>query len=164
MTILKRYVLRLFISIKFITANVVDRNNRWIVVTASTVEHSIKDSLECGRSCNAKVAAVVGEVLAMRLRVEGLEQRQGRGIHVDLNKEIEKKGFKNRTKIWTIVISLRNNGVKLLLDDNDEGTSRSSFVIETFVFLQRKKWIEEHVFRILNLICRKNVNRGGWLI
>ena len=101
----------------------------------------------------------------MQLRVEGLEQGQGRGIHVDLNKEIEKKGFKNRTKIWTIVISLRNNGVKLLLDDDDdEGTSRPSFVIETFVFLQRKKWIEEHVFRILNLICRKNVNRGGWLI
>ena len=164
MTVLKRYVLRLFISIKYITANVVDRNNGRIVVTASTVEHSIKDSLECGRSCNAKAAAVVGEVLAMQLRVEGLEQGQGRGIHVDLNKEIEKKGFKNCTKIWTIVNSLRNNGVKLLLDDNDEGTSRSSFVIETFVFLQRKKWIEEHVFRILNLICRKNVNRGGWLI
>ena len=100
----------------------------------------------------------------MQLRVEGLEQGQGRGIHVDLNKEIEKKGFKNCTKIWTIVNSLRNNGVKLLLDDNDEGTSRSSFVIETFVFLQRKKWIEEHVFRILNLICNKNVNRGSWLI
>ena len=99
MTVLKRYVLRLFISIKYITANVVDRNNGRIVVTASTVEHSIKDSLECGRSCNAKAAAVVGEVLAMRLRVEGLEQGQGRGIHVDLNKEIEKKGFKNRTKI-----------------------------------------------------------------
>ena len=77
---------------------------------------------------------------------------------------LEKKGFRNRTKIWAIINSLRNNGVKLLLDDNDEGTSRSSFVIETFVFLQRKKWIEEHVFRILNLICRKNVNRGGWLI
>ncbi|KAK7821792.1 hypothetical protein CFP56_037285 [Quercus suber] len=98
---------------KCITANVVDRNNGRIVVTASTVEHSIKDSLECGRSCNAKAAAVIGEVLAMRLRVEGLEQGQGRGIHVDLNKEIEKKGFKNRTKIWPIVNSLRNNGVNL---------------------------------------------------
>nr|POE98631.1 plant-specific tfiib-related protein ptf2 [Quercus suber] len=89
------------------------KNNGRIVVTASTVEHSIKDSLECGRSCNAKAAAVIGEVLAMRLRVEGLEQGQGRGIHVDLNKEIEKKGFKNRTKIWPIVNSLRNNGVNL---------------------------------------------------
>ena len=75
----------------YITASVVDRNNGRIVVTASTIEHSIKDSFECGRSCNAKAAAVVVEVLAMLLRVEGLEQGQGRGIHVDLNKDVEKK-------------------------------------------------------------------------
>ncbi|KAK6163402.1 hypothetical protein DH2020_000266 [Rehmannia glutinosa] len=99
MTVLKRYVLRLFMSLKYITANVVDRNNGRIVATASTVEHSLKSTLECGRCCNAKAAAVVGEVLAMRLRVEGLEHGQGRGIHVDVNKEIEKKGFKNRTKL-----------------------------------------------------------------
>ncbi|KAK9989010.1 hypothetical protein SO802_029249 [Lithocarpus litseifolius] len=86
----------------------------------------LKDSLECGRFCNAKAAVVVGEVLAMRLRVEGLEQGQGKMIHVDLNKEVEKKGFKNRTKIWAIVNSLRNNGVKLILDDNDDSTSQPS--------------------------------------
>ncbi|KAM4099610.1 hypothetical protein ACB094_05G004800 [Castanea mollissima] len=126
MTVLKRYVLQLLISMKYITANVVIRNNGRIVLTTLTAEHSIKDSLECGRSCNAKAAAVVGEVLAMRLRVEGLEQGQGRGIHVDLNKEVEKKGFNNRTKIWAIVNSLRNNGVKLILDDDDDSTSRPS--------------------------------------
>ncbi|KAH6794724.1 Ribosomal L18p/L5e family protein [Perilla frutescens var. hirtella] len=119
MTLLKRYVLRLFISLKYITANVVDRNNGRIVATASTVEHSIKGSLECGRSCNAKAAAVVGEVLAMRLRVEGLEHGQGRGIHINVNKEIEKKGFKNRTKIWAIVNAINSNGVKLILEDQD---------------------------------------------
>lgn len=124
---MKRYVLRLFISLKYITANVVDRNNGRIVATASTVEHSIKGSLECGRSCNAKAAAVVGEVLAMRLKVDGLEQGQGRGIHVDINKEVEKKGFKNRTKIWAIVNSLKNNGVKLILDNNVDDASRSSY-------------------------------------
>ncbi|GMN25002.1 hypothetical protein TIFTF001_000775 [Ficus carica] len=127
MTVLKRYVLRLFISLKYITANVVDRNNGRIIATASTVEHSIKNSLECGRSCNAKAATVVGEVLAMRLRVEGLEQGQGRGIHVDVNKEIEKKGFKNRTKVWAIVNSLKSNGIKLVLEDGDENPSRPSF-------------------------------------
>ncbi|KAF3454930.1 hypothetical protein FNV43_RR05378 [Rhamnella rubrinervis] len=126
MTVLKRYVLRLFISLKYITANVVDRNNGRIVATASTVEHAIKGSLECGRSCNAKSAAVVGEVLAMRLKVEGLEQGQGRGIHVNVNKEVEKKGFNNRTKIWAIVNSLKNNGVELILDDNDENSFRPS--------------------------------------
>ncbi|CAK7332231.1 unnamed protein product [Dovyalis caffra] len=73
------------------SANVVDRNNGRIVATASTVEHSIKNTLECARSCNAKATSVVGEVLALRLKVEGLEEGQGRGIHVDLNKEIEKK-------------------------------------------------------------------------
>ncbi|KAL0369620.1 UNVERIFIED_CONTAM: hypothetical protein Scaly_0364400 [Sesamum calycinum] len=127
MTVLKRYVLRLFISLKYITANVVDRNNGRIVATASTVEHALKNNLECGRSCNAKAAGVVGEVLAMRLRVEGLEQGQGRGIHVDVNKEIEKKGFKNRTKIWAVVNALKNNGVKLILDDDDNAALDSSY-------------------------------------
>ncbi|GMI96970.1 hypothetical protein HRI_003366300 [Hibiscus trionum] len=127
MTVLKRYVLRLFFSLKYITANVVDRNNGRIVATASTVEHSIKNSLECGRSCNAKAATVVGEVLAMRLKVEGLEQGQGRGIHVDVNKEVEKKGFKNRTKVWAVVNALKNRGVKVVLEDNDENPSQPSF-------------------------------------
>ncbi|KAG6570810.1 hypothetical protein SDJN03_29725, partial [Cucurbita argyrosperma subsp. sororia] len=96
-------------------------------IKALRVEHSIKGSLECGRSCNAKAAAVVGEVLAMRLKVDGLEQGQGRGIHMDINKETEKKGFKNRTKIWAIVNSLKNNGVKLILDNNDDDASRPSY-------------------------------------
>ncbi|KAK4753771.1 hypothetical protein SAY87_001875 [Trapa incisa] len=117
MTVLKRYVLRLFISIKYITANVVDRNNGRIVAMASTVEHTIKNSLECGRSSNAKAAGVVGEVLAMRLKVEGLELGQGRGIHMDVTKEIEKKGLVSKTKVWAIVHALRNNGVELILDD-----------------------------------------------
>ncbi|KAE8649072.1 uncharacterized protein LOC101206481 [Cucumis sativus] len=128
MTLLKRYVLRLFLSLKYITANVVDRNNGRVVATASTVEHSIKNSLECGRSCNAKAAAIVGEVLAMRLKVDGLEQGQGRGIHADIKKEIEKKGFKNHTKIWAIVNSLKNNGVKLILDNNvDDNAAQSNY-------------------------------------
>ncbi|XP_065863782.1 uncharacterized protein [Euphorbia lathyris] len=128
MTVLKRYVLRMFISLKYITANVVDRNNGRIVATASTVEHSIKKTLECGRGCNAKAAAVVGEVLAMRLKVEGLDQGQGRGIHIDVNKEIEKKGFKSRTKIWAMVNGLKDNGVKVILDNNDCTTSnRTTF-------------------------------------
>ncbi|KAL5854584.1 hypothetical protein ACOSQ4_004386 [Xanthoceras sorbifolium] len=62
----------------------------------------------------------------MRLKVEGLEQGQGRGMHVDVNKEIEKKGFKNSTKIWAIVNSLKKNGVKLVLNDTDDNTSRPS--------------------------------------
>ncbi|XVE81329.1 hypothetical protein DITRI_Ditri15bG0055200 [Diplodiscus trichospermus] len=127
MTVLKRYVLRLFISLKYITANVVDRNNGRVVATASTVEHAIKNSLECGRSCNAKAATTVGEVLAMRLKVEDLEQGQGRGIHVDVNKEVEKKGFKNKTKVWAVVNALKNNGVKVILENDEDNPSRPSY-------------------------------------
>lgn len=115
--VMKRYVLKLFISLKYVTANVVDRNNGKIVATASTVEHALKSTLECGRSCNAKAATVVGEVLARRLKVEGLDDGQGRGIHVDVNKEVEKKGLKNRTKVWAVVNALKENGVKLILED-----------------------------------------------
>ncbi|XP_057457247.1 uncharacterized protein LOC130748117 isoform X2 [Lotus japonicus] len=123
MTLMKRYVLRLFTSLKYITANVVDRNNGRIVATSSTVEHAMKESLECGRSCNAKAAAIVGEVLARRLKVEGLNEGEGRGIHVNVKKEVEKKGFKNQTKIWAVVNALKNNGVKLVLDDEDDTNS-----------------------------------------
>ncbi|XP_058083572.1 uncharacterized protein LOC131231418 [Magnolia sinica] len=117
----KRYVLRLFMSLKYITANVVDRNNGRVVVSASSVEHALKDALECGRSCNAKAAAAVGEVLAMRLKVEGIGQRSdgGRAIHANVQKEIEKKGFKNRTKVWAIINALKSNGVNLIIDDTD---------------------------------------------
>ncbi|KAL0002583.1 hypothetical protein SO802_016364 [Lithocarpus litseifolius] len=59
-------------------------------------------------------------------QVEGLEQGLGKGIHVDLNKEVEKKCFRNHTKIWAIVNSLRNNEVKLILNDDDDSTSQPS--------------------------------------
>ncbi|KAF3449594.1 hypothetical protein FNV43_RR10323 [Rhamnella rubrinervis] len=62
----------------------------------------------------------------LRLKVEGLEQGQGRGIYVNVNKEAKKKGFTNRTKIWAIANSLKNNGVKLILKDNAENSSRPS--------------------------------------
>lgn len=90
----------------------------------SIVKHPLKNTLKCGRSCNAKAAVVVGEVLANRLKVEGLDQGQERGIHVDVNKEIAKKGFTNRTKVWAIVNALKNNGVKLVLEDDDSNASR----------------------------------------
>ncbi|CAA7390466.1 unnamed protein product [Spirodela intermedia] len=109
----KRYVLRLFISLKYITANVVDRRHGRVVATASSVEKALKPGLECGRFCNAKAAAAVGEVLAVRLKVDGLAAEE---IHADVAKEIEKKGFKNRTKVWAVVNALRSYGVNLLFD------------------------------------------------
>ncbi|BAH94699.1 Os09g0549700, partial [Oryza sativa Japonica Group] len=117
MSIAKRYVLRLFISLKYVTANVVDRQSGRVVVTASSVEKPLRDGLECGRTCNAKAAAAVGEVLAMRLKVDGLAREP---IHADATKEVEKKGFKNRTKVWAILNALREHGVNLRLDDDGD--------------------------------------------
>lgn len=114
----KRYVLRLFISLKYVTANVVDRRSGRVVVTASSVEKALKEGLECGRTFNAKAAAAVGEVLAMRLKVDGLAQEP---IYADAAKEVEKKGFKNRTKVWAILNALRSHGVNLHLDRYDHG-------------------------------------------
>ncbi|KAL5999783.1 hypothetical protein ACLOJK_038069 [Asimina triloba] len=120
----KRYVLRLFISLKHITANVVDRNNGRVVVSASSVEHAIKEAMECGRSCNAKAAAAIGEVLAMRLKVEGIGVRGGggadggRAVHAHVDKDIEKKGFKNRTKVRAIINALKSHGINLVIHDS----------------------------------------------
>ncbi|CAM8963479.1 unnamed protein product [Rhodiola kirilowii] len=124
MAVLKRYVLRLFISIKYITANVVDRNKGNIVATASTVEHALKNTFECGRTCNAKAAEVVGEVLAMRLKVEGLEDGMGRGIYVMLGRRLSGKGFQSHNKVWAVVNAMKNNGVKLVLEDGDGERNR----------------------------------------
>nr|CAB3454154.1 unnamed protein product [Digitaria exilis] len=72
MSLAKRYVLRLFISLKYVTANVVDRQSGRVVTTASTAERALRDGLqECGRACNAKAAAAVGEELATRLKEAG---------------------------------------------------------------------------------------------
>ncbi|KAI4349115.1 hypothetical protein L6164_009751 [Bauhinia variegata] len=92
----KRYVLRLFLSPKHITANVVDRNNGRVVTTASTVEHAIKDAFDRGRTCNSKAAASIGEV--------------------------EKKGLSNSAKIWAIVNALKNRRVKIIIDDHNNGS------------------------------------------
>ena len=116
---MKRYVLRLFISLKHITANVVDRNSGRIVATASTVVHALKDAFQCGRTCNSKAAAAVGEVLAMRLKTEGLHQGDGRGVHVDVDKEIQKRGFQSTAKVWAIVNAMKSSGVKLVLHHHE---------------------------------------------
>ncbi|KAK4718272.1 hypothetical protein R3W88_016610 [Solanum pinnatisectum] len=63
----------------------------------------------------------------MRLKVEGLDQGQGNGIHVNENKEVEKKGFKNRTKFWAIVNGLKSNGVRFILDDNENNSCSPNF-------------------------------------
>jgi ribosomal protein L18 len=117
MSLSKRYALRLFISLKYVTANVVDRQSGRVVVTASSVEKPLRDGLDCGRTCNAKAAAAVGEVLAMRLMVDGLAREP---IHADAAKEVQKKGFKNRTKVWAILNALRTHGVNLRIHDDGD--------------------------------------------
>ena len=103
------------------TANVVDRSNGKIMATASTVEHSIKDAFDWGKSCNVKAAAaVIGEVLAMRLKTEGL----GSGVYIAVEKQIEKKGPDSGPKIWAIVNALKDRGVKIIIDGNDSATHR----------------------------------------
>ncbi|KAK7345524.1 hypothetical protein VNO77_16128 [Canavalia gladiata] len=110
-----RYVLRLYISAKHMTANVVEWNDGTVVASASTVEHVIRDAFDWGRNCNAKTAACVGEVLAMRLKTEEPELGVGGGVHIDVEKEIEKKGVDSEAKVWAVVNALRNRGVKVFL-------------------------------------------------
>ncbi|KAJ1694375.1 hypothetical protein LUZ63_011073 [Rhynchospora breviuscula] len=114
----KRYVLRLFISLKHITANVIDRKTGRVAATASSIEKSLKDEFECGRTCNTKAAATVGEVLAMRLKVDGLHQEP---IYANATKEVAKKGFKIENKVWAVFNALRSHGVNLQLDSDDQG-------------------------------------------
>ncbi|XP_054802757.1 uncharacterized protein LOC129306281 [Prosopis cineraria] len=106
----KRYLLRLFISAKHITANVVDESSGRMVATASTVEHAIKDAFDSKAS-----APAIGEVLAMRLKTEGL----GSGVHIHAAKEIEKKELHSCPKAWAIVNAIKSKGFKVVIPDHN---------------------------------------------
>ncbi|KMZ62373.1 Ribosomal L18p/L5e family protein [Zostera marina] len=113
----KRYILRLFISLKYVTANVVDIKRGKVAATASSVEKALKEGVVMvngQRRNNAKAAAAVGEVLAMRLKVDGLAREP---IYADVRKEVEKKGFRNQTRVWAIINVLRTHGVNLIFKD-----------------------------------------------
>ncbi|KAJ3693098.1 hypothetical protein LUZ60_012193 [Juncus effusus] len=109
----KRYVLRLFISLKHITANVIDRKSGRVAATASSIEKSLKPIIPRGRTCNLKAAAAVGEVLAMRMKVDGLEKEP---IYVNEKKEVEKKGLRIEGKVEAVLDALRSQGVDLRVD------------------------------------------------
>jgi hypothetical protein len=42
-------------------------------------------------------------------------------------KSLRKKGFKNLTRIWALVNTLKNNGVEIILDEDNYNTSRQNF-------------------------------------
>lgn len=113
----RRYVLRVFLSAKHMTANVVEWSEGRVVATASTVEHAIREAFEWGRGCNEKAAASVGEVLAMRLKTEEPGVRGGGGVHIDVEKEIKKKGVESGERLWAVVNALRYRGVKVVIED-----------------------------------------------
>lgn len=122
----RKFVLRVFVSAKHMTANVVDWNERRVVASASTVEQSIRDAFDWGRNCNAKAAASLGEVLAMRLKTEEPEIGLGGGVHMDVEKEIEKKSMDSGPEVWAVVKALRNRGVKVFVHNEDSVVSSKS--------------------------------------
>eukprot|EP01018_Ginkgo_biloba_P015860 Gb_38226 [translate_table: standard] len=93
MVLTKPYFLRMFFLYKYITANAVDRDKGHIVATTSSIERDMKNHFECKITYNAKVAGVIGDILAMQIKVEGFLV-----IYSNIWKELN-KGFKNRTKI-----------------------------------------------------------------
>ena len=36
-------------------------------------------------------------------------------------------GFKNRTKVWAVVNALKNNGIKMILEDDDDQNSHPRY-------------------------------------
>eukprot|EP01018_Ginkgo_biloba_P000612 Gb_21877 [translate_table: standard] len=93
MVLTNPYFLRMFFSYKYITVNVVDRNRGHIVATTLSIERELKNHFECKRTCNAKATGIVGDILAMQIKMEGMPV-----IYSNIQKELN-KGFKNRTKI-----------------------------------------------------------------
>ncbi|XP_074313895.1 uncharacterized protein LOC141649094 [Silene latifolia] len=120
----KSYKLRLFISLKFITANVLDQSNGNLVQQASTIEHALKRAFDVGHTTTPKSGAIIGEVLARRVKLEAIHNHPGleRGLHVDVKKEVEKKGVDdvraNDKIVWAILHALKGNGIKIIIDQD----------------------------------------------
>lgn len=108
-----RYVLRVFVSAKHMTANVAEGHNGRVVASASTVEHALSDAFERGRAAES-----VGEVLAMRLKTEAPELGVRGGVHFDAEMNIEKKSVDRGTKVWAVVNAFKNRGVKVFVTDD----------------------------------------------
>lgn len=124
----KAYELRLHISLKYITANVMDQTNGTIVAQVSTIEHALKRAFDLGRTTkNPQSATVVGEVLSRRLKLEALNRNHHRfedGIHADIHKHLQKKGVEdvsaNAKIVWSIINSLKDNGIKIIVHDGGD--------------------------------------------
>ncbi|RYR71231.1 hypothetical protein Ahy_A02g005513 [Arachis hypogaea] len=127
LTMLGRYLLRVYTSAKHMTANVVAGNHHdgRVVASASTVEHAIKGAFVWGRACDVKAAEAVGEVLAMRLKAEeaaGVTVGMGGEVHVDLEREIEKKEKDSGAKVWAVVNAFRKRGIKVVIHNHRQNT------------------------------------------
>ncbi|KAL2323236.1 hypothetical protein Fmac_027615 [Flemingia macrophylla] len=113
---MRRYVLRVYVSAKHMTAKVVEGKEGRVVASASSVEHAVRGAFQWGRGCDARAAASLGEVLAMRLKTEAPEVAVGGGgVHFDPEREIEKKTVDNGDKVWVVVNALRNRGFKVFV-------------------------------------------------
>ncbi|KMT06230.1 hypothetical protein BVRB_7g161580 [Beta vulgaris subsp. vulgaris] len=127
----KAFELRLHISLKFITANVIDQSNGQIVAQVSTIEHALKQAFELGRTTkNPQAAAVVGEVLSRRLKLEALNHHGlEHGVHTNVFKQVHKKGVQdcgaNAKIVWSVINSLRENGIRIIVHDADFDDSTS---------------------------------------
>ncbi|XP_021770630.1 uncharacterized protein LOC110734789 [Chenopodium quinoa] len=121
------YELRLHISLKYITANVLDKSDGSLVAQVSSIEHAIKRAFELGRTTkNPHAATVVGEVLSRRIKLEALHRNhQGLddGIHANVYKQVQKKGVEdaaaNAKIVWGIINTLRDNGIRIIVEDDN---------------------------------------------
>ncbi|KAL2933513.1 Acylphosphatase [Bienertia sinuspersici] len=120
----KAYELQLHISLKYITANVMDVTNGAIVTQVSTIEHALKKTFDLGRTTkHPQAATVVGEVLSRRLKLEALHHHGlVHGIHTNVDKQVQKKGVQDATAnakiVWGIINSLRDNGIRIIVNDS----------------------------------------------
>ncbi|XP_057535473.1 uncharacterized protein LOC130813647 [Amaranthus tricolor] len=124
-TLRKAYELRLHISLKYVTANVMDTSNGQIVAQVSTIEHALKNAFDLGRTTkNPQTAIVVGEILSRRIKLEALSHPVLKhGIHANVCKQIQKKGVEdenaNSRIVWSIINSLRDNRIRVTVIDPD---------------------------------------------
>lgn len=99
---LKLYVLKIFFSNKYITAQVYHTPTSTVAAAASSQEKDLRQKLETHADCAA--AARVGEILASRLK-----EREIPAIHFYYTKEQRYHG-----KLKALIDSIREHGINFV--------------------------------------------------
>lgn len=98
--------LKVFFSNRYVYTQVVDKAEKHVVLTASTIERHIRKELEGKTKSDKASCALVGNLLADRCKTKDIEK-----LHYEF-----KEGQRFHGKLEVLITTLRQQGVHVLTE------------------------------------------------